>query len=122
MLAVIFCFLLCARTAHASAGPLMDIVRPAVNLSLASDSQASSTEAGEQPLIDTGGSEDEHSAVGFLAKKDVEYAAAMRRVFGMDAKEREAMAVEARKKAKGFSEERFDEDFKAAIRSVISSL
>ena len=100
----------------------MDIVRPAVNLSLVDEYVAPAQEAGHQSPSNAVGSDEDKAAVGFLAKKDVEFAEAMRRVFCMDVKAREAMAVEARKKAKVFSEEQFDVDFKAAIQSVISSL
>lgn len=76
--------------AHNSAGPKMDIV-------LAED--------GEQ--------------TGFLAENVEEYAEAIFNVIMMPESERRIMAAAARRRASKFSEERFFEDFKAAVRPIL---
>ncbi|CAL0307954.1 unnamed protein product [Lupinus luteus] len=76
--------------AHNSAGPKMDIV-------LAED--------GEQ--------------TGFLAWNIDEYADAISRIIRMPEKERLLMASAARKRARRFSEQRFYDDFKAALRPIL---
>ncbi|KAL8552198.1 hypothetical protein ACS0TY_001042 [Phlomoides rotata] len=78
--------------AHNSAGPKMDIVLP---------------EDGKQ--------------TGFLAQNVEEYADAILTVIRMPVSERLQMAAAARKRASQFSEERFYEDFKSAIRPIMSS-
>ncbi|KAL0359156.1 UNVERIFIED_CONTAM: GDP-Man:Man(3)GlcNAc(2)-PP-Dol alpha-1,2-mannosyltransferase [Sesamum angustifolium] len=76
--------------AHNSAGPKMDIVLP---------------EEGKQ--------------TGFLAQNVQEYADAILRIIKMPESERLEMAAAARKRASKFSEQRFYQDFKAAIRPVM---
>ncbi|KAL0341256.1 UNVERIFIED_CONTAM: GDP-Man:Man(3)GlcNAc(2)-PP-Dol alpha-1,2-mannosyltransferase [Sesamum radiatum] len=76
--------------AHNSAGPKMDIVLP---------------EEGKQ--------------TGFLAHNVQEYADAILRIIKMPESERLEMAAAARKRASKFSEQRFYQDFKAAIRPVM---
>ncbi|XP_004307658.1 PREDICTED: GDP-Man:Man(3)GlcNAc(2)-PP-Dol alpha-1,2-mannosyltransferase [Fragaria vesca subsp. vesca] len=78
--------------AHNSAGPQMDIV-------LAED--------GEQ--------------TGFLARTVDEYADAILSVIKMPETERFKMAAAARRRAARFSEQRFYEDFKAAISPILPS-
>ncbi|KAL6509332.1 asparagine-linked glycosylation protein [Orobanche gracilis] len=78
--------------AHNSAGPRMDIVLP---------------EDGKQ--------------TGFLAQNVQEYADAILTIIRMPVFERLQMAAAARKRASKFSEQRFYEDFKAAIRPIMSS-
>ncbi|KAM3204898.1 GDP-Man:Man(3)GlcNAc(2)-PP-Dol alpha-1,2-mannosyltransferase [Capsicum annuum] len=75
--------------AHNSAGPRMDIVLP---------------EDGKQ--------------TGFLAKSVEEFAEAIIEVIKMPENERLEMAAAARKRASMFSEQRFYEDFKAAVRPI----
>ncbi|KAJ8541838.1 hypothetical protein K7X08_002654 [Anisodus acutangulus] len=75
--------------AHNSAGPRMDIVLP---------------EDGNQ--------------TGFLAQSVEEYAEAIIEVIKMTENERLEMAAAARKRASMFSEQRFYEDFKAAVRPI----
>lgn len=77
--------------AHKSAGPKMDIVLD---------------EDGQQ--------------TGFLACTVEEYADAISRVIKMTEMERLQMAGAARKRASRFSEQRFCDDFKAAIRPILS--
>lgn len=77
-------------SAHNSAGPKMDIV---------------SAEDGEQ--------------TGFLAQNVQEYAEAIFKVIVMPESERCVMAAAARRRASSFSEDRFFEDFKAAIRPIL---
>ncbi|KAI3458523.1 hypothetical protein Pfo_015186 [Paulownia fortunei] len=76
--------------AHNSAGPKMDIVLP---------------EDGKQ--------------TGFLAQNVQDYADAILSVIRMPVPERLEMAAAARKRASQFSEQRFYEDFKAAIRPIM---
>ena len=78
--------------AHNSAGPQMDIVLP---------------EDGEQ--------------TGFLARTVDEYADAILSVIRMPETERLKMAAAARRRAARFSEQRFYEDFKAAISPILPS-
>ncbi|KAI6676192.1 hypothetical protein NL676_036988 [Syzygium grande] len=78
--------------AHKSAGPKMDIVLE----------------------------EDGHQT-GFLAQNVEEYADAILRILRMPESERVNMAAAARKRACRFSEQRFYEDFKAAIRPVMGT-
>lgn len=78
-------------SAHKSAGPKMDIVLD---------------EDGQQ--------------TGFLACTVEEYADAISRVIKMTEMERLQMAGAARKRASRFSEQRFCDDFKAAIRPILS--
>ncbi|XP_049400260.1 GDP-Man:Man(3)GlcNAc(2)-PP-Dol alpha-1,2-mannosyltransferase [Solanum stenotomum] len=75
--------------AHNSAGPRMDIVLP---------------EDGKQ--------------TGFLAESVEEFAEAIIEVIKMPETERLEMAAAARKRASMFSEQRFYEDFKAAVRPI----
>ncbi|KAL1341307.1 hypothetical protein HN51_027790 [Arachis hypogaea] len=77
--------------AHNSAGPKMDIVLD---------------EDGEQ--------------TGFLACTVEEYADAILRVIGMPETERLTMAAAARRRATRFSEQRFYDDFKDAVRPILS--
>ncbi|KAL9248577.1 GDP-Man:Man(3)GlcNAc(2)-PP-Dol alpha-1,2-mannosyltransferase-like protein [Drosera capensis] len=77
--------------AHNSAGPKMDIV-------LDEDSQQT----------------------GFLARTEEEYADAILEILRMPESKRLKVAAAARKRAARFSEQRFYEDFKAAIRPVLS--
>ncbi|MED6131058.1 asparagine-linked glycosylation protein [Stylosanthes scabra] len=76
--------------AHNSAGPKMDIVLD---------------EDGEQ--------------TGFLACTSEEYADAILRVLRMPQTERLAMAAAARRRATRFSEQRFYDDFKNAVRPIL---
>ncbi|KAK6135794.1 hypothetical protein DH2020_010360 [Rehmannia glutinosa] len=78
--------------AHNSAGPKMDIVLH---------------EDGKQ--------------TGFLAQNVQEYADAICTIIKMPVSERLEMAAAARKRASQFSEQRFYEDFKAAIRPIMLS-
>ncbi|XP_042030912.1 GDP-Man:Man(3)GlcNAc(2)-PP-Dol alpha-1,2-mannosyltransferase-like [Salvia splendens] len=78
--------------AHNSAGPKMDIVLP---------------EDGKQ--------------TGFLAKTLEEYADAILRIIRMSASQRLEMAAAARKRASHFSEQRFYQDFKSAVRPIMSN-
>ncbi|KAK1291889.1 GDP-Man:Man(3)GlcNAc(2)-PP-Dol alpha-1,2-mannosyltransferase [Acorus calamus] len=77
--------------AHNSAGPKMDIVLE----------------------------EDGHQT-GFLARTVEEYADAILSVLRMPEEERLQMARAARKRACRFSDQRFNQDFKAAVRPVLS--
>ncbi|KAG8380839.1 hypothetical protein BUALT_Bualt06G0058200 [Buddleja alternifolia] len=76
--------------AHNSAGPKMDIVL---------------SEDGKQ--------------TGFLAENVEEYADAILTIIGMPVSERLEMAAAARKRASQFSEQRFYQDFKAAVGPII---
>lgn len=78
-------------SAHNSAGPKMDIV-------LAED--------GKQ--------------TGFLAQTIQEYADSIVKVVQMAEDERLTMAAAARKRASKFSEQKFFQDFKAAIQPIFS--
>ncbi|CAK7336675.1 unnamed protein product [Dovyalis caffra] len=77
--------------AHNSAGPKMDIVL-----------------------------EEDGQQTGFLAQNVEGYADAILKVLSMPETERLEMAVAARKRAGRFSEQRFYEDFKAAIRPILN--
>lgn len=79
--------------AHNSAGPKMDIV-------LAEDGKRT----------------------GFLAENVPEYADAILQILRMPENERLEMAAAARKRANRFSEQRFYEDFKAAISPILCHL
>ncbi|KAK3229351.1 hypothetical protein Dsin_001232 [Dipteronia sinensis] len=76
--------------AHNSAGPKMDIVL-----------------------------EEDGQQTGFLAQNTEEYADAILKIIRMPVTERLTMAAAARQRAGRFSEQRFYEDFKAAIRPVL---
>ncbi|KAE9465175.1 hypothetical protein C3L33_02910, partial [Rhododendron williamsianum] len=76
--------------AHNSAGPKMDIVL-----------------------------EEDGQKTGFLAQNVEEYADAILKVLKLPEKERLKMAAAARSRASRFSEERFYEDFKAAVRPIL---
>lgn len=78
--------------AHNSAGPKMDIV------------------------LDEDG---QHT--GFLASNRDEYADAILKILGMPQPERLMIAAAARKRAQRFSEQKFYEEFKAAIHSIVAS-
>lgn len=78
--------------AHKSAGPKMDIVL-----------------------------EEDGQQTGFLAQNVEEYADAILKIIRMPESERFNMAAAARKRASRFSEQRFYEDFKAAIRPVMGT-
>lgn len=65
--------------------------------------------------------EDGHQT-GFLASDTEGYAEAILKILKMSETERLTIAAAARKRAQKFSEKKFCEDFKAAIRPVISSL
>ncbi|KAJ8769475.1 hypothetical protein K2173_002965 [Erythroxylum novogranatense] len=77
--------------AHNSAGPRMDIVL-----------------------------EEDGKQVGFLCQSVEEYADAIVKVVRMPESERHRMAAAARKRACRFSEQRFHDDFKAAIRPLLT--
>ena len=77
-------------SAHNSAGPKMDIVL-----------------------------EEDGQQTGFLAQNAEEYADAIVRIILMPETERLEMAAAARRRAARFSELRFYEDFKAAIRPIL---
>ncbi|XP_057979653.1 GDP-Man:Man(3)GlcNAc(2)-PP-Dol alpha-1,2-mannosyltransferase isoform X2 [Malania oleifera] len=76
--------------AHNSAGPKMDIVL-----------------------------EEEGQQTGFLAQTVEEFAEAILKIVRMSESERLEMAAAARRRAGRFSEQRFYDDFKAAIRSLL---
>ncbi|CAA3031293.1 GDP-Man:Man(3) c(2)-PP-Dol alpha-1,2-mannosyltransferase [Olea europaea subsp. europaea] len=76
--------------AHNSAGPKMDIVLP-----------------------------EEGTQTGFLAQSVQDYADAILKIMTMPEPERLEMAAAARRRALRFSEQRFSEDFKAAIRPIL---
>ncbi|XP_058207285.1 GDP-Man:Man(3)GlcNAc(2)-PP-Dol alpha-1,2-mannosyltransferase [Rhododendron vialii] len=76
--------------AHNSAGPKMDIVL-----------------------------EEDGQKTGFLAQNVEEYADAILKVLKLPEEERLKMAAAARSRAMRFSEERFYEDFKAAVRPIL---
>lgn len=77
-------------SAHNSAGPKMDIVL-----------------------------EEDGQQTGFLAQNAEEYADAIVKIISMPETERLEMAAAARQRAARFSEQRFYEDFKAAIRPIL---
>ena len=78
-------------SAHNSAGPKMDIVL-----------------------------EEDGQKTGFLAQSVDEYADAIVNIVEMLEAERLKMASAARRRANRFSEQRFYEDFKAAIRPILN--
>jgi alpha-1,2-mannosyltransferase len=88
---LVICALFACLSAHNSAGPKMDIVLD---------------EDGQQ--------------TGFLACTVEEYADAIFNVIKMSETERLKMAAAARRRASRFSEQRFCDDFKAAVRPIIS--
>lgn len=57
---------------------------------------------------------------GFLAQTVQEYADSIVKVVKMPEAERLAMAAAARRRASKFSEQRFFEDFKAAVEIILS--
>lgn len=63
--------------------------------------------------------EDGHQT-GFLASSKEEYCDAILKVLSMSEEERLQVAAAARKRAQRFSEQRFYEDFTAAIRPIFS--
>ncbi|XP_039139856.1 GDP-Man:Man(3)GlcNAc(2)-PP-Dol alpha-1,2-mannosyltransferase [Dioscorea cayenensis subsp. rotundata] len=73
------------------------------------------------PKMDIVADEDGHQT-GFLASDTEGYAEAILKILKMSETERLTIAAAARKRAQKFSEKKFCEDFKAAIRPVISSL
>ncbi|KAJ4827914.1 asparagine-linked glycosylation protein [Turnera subulata] len=77
--------------AHNSAGPRMDIVL-----------------------------EEDGQQTGFLAQNVEQYADAILKVIRMSETERLKMAAAARRRAGRFSGQRFDEDFKAAVRPILN--
>ncbi|KAL5577598.1 hypothetical protein UlMin_019297 [Ulmus minor] len=79
--------------AHNSAGPKMDIVL-----------------------------EEDGQQTGFLAHSVDEYADAILNIIKMPEEQRLKMALAARRRANRFSEQRFYEDFKAAIRPILTHL
>ncbi|KAH7511534.1 hypothetical protein JRO89_XSUnG0194400 [Xanthoceras sorbifolium] len=79
--------------AHNSAGPKMDIVL-----------------------------EEDGQQTGFLAQNAEEYADAILKIIRMPVTERLKMAAAARRRAGRYSEQRFYEDFKAAMRPVFTAL
>ncbi|KAJ1690210.1 hypothetical protein LUZ63_014365 [Rhynchospora breviuscula] len=79
--------------AHNSAGPRMDIVL-----------------------------EEDGQQTGFLASTKEEYADAIIKVLMMSDTDRLKVASSARNRAQRFSEQRFDQDFKAAIRPLFGAL
>lgn len=81
---------LCA-SANNSAGPKMDIVL-----------------------------EEDGQQTGFLAQTVEEYADAILKILRMPETKRLEMAAAARRRAGRFSEQRFYEDFKAAVRPILS--
>jgi alpha-1,2-mannosyltransferase len=89
---IIFALFACF-SAHNSAGPKMDIVLD---------------EDGQQ--------------TGFLARTVEEYADAIFKVIKMSETERLNMAAAARRRASRFSEQRFCDDFKAAVRPIIGRI
>uniref|UniRef100_A0A5B7BG76 Glycosyl transferase family 1 domain-containing protein n=1 Tax=Davidia involucrata TaxID=16924 RepID=A0A5B7BG76_DAVIN len=70
------------------------------------------------PKMDTVLEEDGQQA-GFLAQNVEEYADAILKIIRMPEIERLKMAAAARKRAGKFSEQRFYEDFKAAVRPIL---
>lgn len=56
---------------------------------------------------------------GFLAQTVEEYADAILKILSMPETERLKMAAAARRRACKFSEQRFYEDFKAAVRPIL---
>lgn len=64
--------------------------------------------------------EEDGVKTGFLARTVDEYADAIISIIEMPEAERLKMASAARKRASRFSEQRFYEDFKAAIRPILN--
>lgn len=88
---VVACSFPLFASAHNSAGPMMDIVL-----------------------------EEDGQQTGFLACSVDEYADAILKIVKMPEAERLTMAKAARRRAGKFSEQRFYEDFKAAIRPILT--
>lgn len=65
--------------------------------------------------------EEDGQRTGFLAETMEEYAEAILEIVKMNETERLKMAESSRKRATRFSEQRFCEDFKTAIRPVFIS-
>lgn len=66
--------------------------------------------------------EEDAQQTGFLATNVDEYADAIMQIVRMPEPERLKMAAAARRRAGRFSEQKFYEDFKAAIRPVLGSI
>lgn len=64
--------------------------------------------------------EEDGQQTGFLACTVEEYADAMLKIIRMPEMERLKMAAAARRRAGRFSEQRFSDDFKAAVRPILS--
>lgn len=64
--------------------------------------------------------EEDGQRTGFLARSVDEYADAILNVIQMPEAERLKMASAARRRASRFSEQRFFEDFKTAIRPILN--
>lgn len=64
--------------------------------------------------------EEDGQQTGFLATNVYEYADAILHILRMPETERLKMAAAARRRAERFSEDKFYEDFKTAIRPVFS--
>ncbi|CAA3031294.1 GDP-Man:Man(3) c(2)-PP-Dol alpha-1,2-mannosyltransferase [Olea europaea subsp. europaea] len=62
---------------------------------------------------------EEGTQTGFLAQSVQDYADAILKIMTMPEPERLEMAAAARRRALRFSEQRFSEDFKAAIRPIL---
>lgn len=63
--------------------------------------------------------EEDGKQTGFLAQSVTEYADAILQICKMTENERLEMAGAARRRACRFSEQRFYEDFKAAVRPIL---
>ena len=87
-----FLILFLISTAHNSAGPMMDIVL-----------------------------EEDGLQTGFLACRVEEYADAILKIMRMSESERLEMAAAARSRAGRYSEQRFYQDFKAAIQPILNT-
>lgn len=66
--------------------------------------------------------EEDKQQTGFLATDVNEYADAILHIVRMPETERLSMAAAARRRAERFSEQKFYQDFKAAIRPVLGSV
>ena len=64
---------------------------------------------------------EEGKQTGYLAQNLEEYADAIVNIIRMPAYQRLEMAAAARKRASQFSEQRFYQDFKSAVRPVMSN-
>ena len=65
--------------------------------------------------------EEDGQQTGFLAQNVEEYADAILKILKMPETERVKMAAAARRRAGRFSEQRFYEDFKAAVRQILGN-